>query len=46
VQVFALDLASLGIDPGATRDELLAAMEGHVLAAGELVGTFETAGTE
>ncbi|WP_432349867.1 YbhB/YbcL family Raf kinase inhibitor-like protein (plasmid) [Shinella yambaruensis] len=40
-QVFALDVETLGIDPGATRDAVLAAMEGRVLAEGEIVGTFE-----
>ncbi len=41
LQVFALDVASLGIDPGATRDEMLQAMRGKVLAKGEIVGAFE-----
>lgn len=41
VQVFALDRETLGLDPGARRDEVLAAMKGHVLAAGTLTGTFE-----
>jgi len=40
-QVFALDVASLGIDPARTRDEVIAAMQGHVLAVGEIVGTFK-----
>ena len=39
VQVFALD-RTLDLLPGATRDELVAAMAGHVLAKGELVGTY------
>jgi Raf kinase inhibitor-like YbhB/YbcL family protein len=38
-QVFALDTV-LSVAPGAERDELLAAMSGHVLAAGEVVGTY------
>jgi Raf kinase inhibitor-like YbhB/YbcL family protein len=38
-QVFALD-RELDLDPGATREEVLTAMRGHVLAAGELVGSF------
>jgi len=41
-QVFALD-RELDVPPGAERDELLQAMRGHVLAAGELVGTYEQA---
>jgi Raf kinase inhibitor-like YbhB/YbcL family protein len=36
----ALD-AELEADSGLTRDELLRAIEGHVLAEGELVGTYE-----
>jgi Raf kinase inhibitor-like YbhB/YbcL family protein len=39
-QLFALDLP-LALMPGAGREELLAAMEGHVLAAAVLTGTFE-----
>ena len=39
-QVFALD-TELDVPPGAGRDEVLRAMSGHVLAAGELVGTFQ-----
>lgn len=39
-QVFALDVDTLGIDPGATREDVLKAMSGHVLSKGELVGTF------
>ena len=40
-QVFALDVATLDLEPGAKRDAVLKAMEGHVLAKGEIVGTFE-----
>ena len=39
-QVFALD-RTLDLPFGASRAELLDAMRGHVLAAGEVVGTFE-----
>ena len=38
-QVFALD-GALALAPGADRDALLAAMRGHVLASGDLVGVF------
>lgn len=38
-QVFALD-KSLDVDPGADRAAVLDAMKGHVLATGELIGTF------
>ena len=39
-KVYALD-AALDLASGATKDELLAAMKGHVIAEGELVGTYE-----
>ena len=38
-QVFALD-KMLDLKPATSREELLKAMNGHVLAAGELVPTF------
>jgi Raf kinase inhibitor-like YbhB/YbcL family protein len=40
VQLFAIDRL-LDLPPGADRDEILTAIDGHVLAAGELVGTFK-----
>jgi Raf kinase inhibitor-like YbhB/YbcL family protein len=40
-RVFALDIELHG--PGMTKPELLAAMKGHVLAQGELIGTYENA---
>lgn len=40
VQVLALD-AVLDLPFGASRDELLAAARGHVIAKGELIGTFQ-----
>lgn len=40
-QIFALDIESLGLDPGARREQVLASMQGHVMAAGEVVGKFE-----
>jgi len=39
-QVFALDIA-LGLEADAGRSSVLEAMTGHVLAWGELVGTYE-----
>ena len=36
-EVYALD-AMLDLAPGATRQQLLEAMEGHILGAGELIG--------
>ncbi len=38
-RVYALD-AALSLEPGASRDEVEDAMEGHVLASGEITGTF------
>lgn len=40
-QIFALDVATLDLKPGATRSEILSAMRGHVLAKGEITGQFE-----
>jgi Raf kinase inhibitor-like YbhB/YbcL family protein len=45
-QVFATDLAQLPVDPGAKREDVLAAIEGHVLAEGEVVGLYERSGQE
>lgn len=46
VQVFALDaLLELPLS-GANRDQLLAAMAGHVIARGELTGTFARPATQ
>ena len=42
LQVFALD-GELDLLPGATREELVSAMAGHVLAKGEVVGTYAQA---
>lgn len=39
-QVFALD-QQLDIPPAASREQVLAAMEGHVLSTGELVATYD-----
>jgi Raf kinase inhibitor-like YbhB/YbcL family protein len=40
-QVFALDVETLGLKPGATREDVIAKLKGHVLAKGEVVGTFK-----
>jgi len=40
-QVLALDIETLGLEPGAKRDAVLKAMEGHVLGKGQIVGMFE-----
>ena len=39
-KLYALD-AELNVGPGLDKKGLLAAMEGHILAQGELVGTFQ-----
>lgn len=39
-KLYALD-DELNLQPGATRQQLLEAIQGHVLAAGELIGTYE-----
>ena len=38
-KLYALD-APLALQPGASKDDLLRAMTGHVLAEGELIGTY------
>jgi Raf kinase inhibitor-like YbhB/YbcL family protein len=38
-KLYALD-AELDLKPGATKKELLRAMEGHILATGQLMGTY------
>jgi Raf kinase inhibitor-like YbhB/YbcL family protein len=38
-KLYALD-ATLSLSPGATKEQLLKAMEGHILAQTELMGTF------
>ena len=45
-QVFALDIATLPVDPGATREQVLAAMDGHVLAKGETIGLYQRPAAE
>ncbi|HKY55007.1 MAG TPA: YbhB/YbcL family Raf kinase inhibitor-like protein [Anaerolineales bacterium] len=38
-KLYALD-SNLSLSPGATKDQLLKAMDGHILAQSELMGTF------
>ncbi len=38
-KLYALE-AQLGLDAGATKQQVLQAMEGHVLAEGQLIGTY------
>ena len=39
-KLYVLD-APVALEPGATKKQLLTAMEGHILAQGELTGTYE-----
>ena len=39
-KVYALD-SEMGLKPGATKKELLKAMEGHILGQGQLMGRYE-----
>ena len=39
-KLYALD-TSLNLDPGITKNDLLAAMKNHILAEAELIGTYE-----
>jgi Raf kinase inhibitor-like YbhB/YbcL family protein len=39
-KVYAMD-TQVGLAPGATKKELLAAMDGHILAQGQLTGTYQ-----
>jgi len=39
-RLYALD-AKLDVQPGLTKEQLLAAMKGHIVAEGELVGTYQ-----
>jgi len=39
-RLYALDI-KLNLDPGDTKQALLEAMQGHILAQGELVGTYQ-----
>ncbi len=39
-KLYALD-ANTGLQPGATKEDLLSAIEGHVLAEAELMGSYQ-----
>ena len=39
-KLYALD-TKLDLEPGATKDELLTAIKGHVLGEAKLIGTYE-----
>lgn len=40
--VHALDVAELDLAPGFSKDELMSAMEGHVIASASITGTYAT----
>lgn len=42
-KLYALD-TELGLEPGATKEELVRAMDGHVLAEARLMGTYRRGG--
>jgi hypothetical protein len=39
-KIYAID-TNLDLEPGATKEEVLKAMEDHIVAQGELIGTYE-----
>jgi Raf kinase inhibitor-like YbhB/YbcL family protein len=39
-KLYALD-TNLGLQPGATKQQILSAMNGHVLATAELIGRYQ-----
>ena len=39
-KIYALDTAMTTLGPGATKEQLLAAMKGHILGEAELMGTY------
>jgi Raf kinase inhibitor-like YbhB/YbcL family protein len=43
-KIYALD-RMLDLEPGATRAQLLSAMQGHILAAGQLMGRYQRPGS-
>jgi Raf kinase inhibitor-like YbhB/YbcL family protein len=40
-KIYALDIETLNLPAGANKTEIMKAMESHILADGQLVGTFE-----
>lgn len=42
--LYALDIETVGLPVHATKEELLKKMEGHIMATGELVGTYRKEG--
>lgn len=40
-KIYALDIETLNLPVGASKDKVMKAMEGHILADGQLIGTFE-----
>jgi Raf kinase inhibitor-like YbhB/YbcL family protein len=39
-RLYALDLPTLGLSAGASRDQVVSAMNGHILAQGQLMGRY------
>ena len=44
-KLYAVDTEVVDLDPGATKDEVLVAIKGHVLAEGQLMGRYSRQGT-
>ena len=44
-KLYAVDTEVVDLDPGATKDEVLVAIKGHVLAEGELMGRYSRQGS-
>lgn len=40
-KIMALDIKSIKLKSGATKDQVLAAAQGHILASAQLIGTYE-----
>jgi Raf kinase inhibitor-like YbhB/YbcL family protein len=39
--IYALDIPSIGLDTGATKAELLKAIDGHIIGYGQIIGIYE-----
>ena len=44
-KLYAVDTEVVDLDPGATKDEVLVAIKGHVLAEGQLMGRYSRQGS-
>ena len=44
-KLYAVDTEVVDLDPGVTKDEVLVAIKGHVLAEGQLMGRYSRQGS-